>query len=70
MVVTVNMLDRDIGSFVAEAQQAILKGVKLPAGYWLAWGGTVRNLQNAAQRLKVVVPASLALAFVLLFLML
>ncbi|WP_374582349.1 efflux RND transporter permease subunit [Pseudoduganella sp.] len=69
VVVTVNMQDRDIGSFVAEAQQAILKGVKLPAGYWLAWGGQFENLQNAAQRLKVVVPASLALVFALLFLM-
>jgi len=69
VVVTVNMQDRDIGSFVEEAQQAILKGVKLPAGYWLAWGGQFENLQNAAQRLKVVVPASLALVFALLFLM-
>jgi cobalt-zinc-cadmium resistance protein CzcA len=50
VVVTVNMQDRDIGSFVEEAQQAILKGVKLPAGYWLAWGGQFENLQNAAQR--------------------
>jgi len=69
VVVTVNMRDRDIGSFVEEAEQAILKGVKLPAGYWLAWGGQFENLQNAAQRLKVVVPASLALVFALLFLM-
>ena len=69
VVVTVNMQDRDIGSFVEEAQHAILKGVKLPAGYWLAWGGQFENLQNAAQRLKVVVPASLALVFALLFLM-
>jgi cobalt-zinc-cadmium resistance protein CzcA len=69
VVVTVNMRDRDIGSFVGEAQQAILKGVQLPAGYWLAWGGQFENLQNAAQRLKVVVPASLALVFALLFLM-
>ena len=50
-------------------RRRILKGVKLPAGYWLAWGGQFENLQNAAQRLKVVVPASLALVFALLFLM-
>jgi cobalt-zinc-cadmium resistance protein CzcA len=69
VVVTLNMQDRDIGSFVAEAQQAILAKVKMPAGYWLAWGGQFENLQNAAQRLKLVVPASLALVFILLFLM-
>jgi len=69
VVVTVNMQDRDIGSFVDEAQQAIVKGVRLPPGYWLAWGGQFENLQNAAQRLKIVVPASLALVFALLFMM-
>ena len=69
VVVTANVRERDIGSFVADAQKAILKDVKLPSGYWSAWGGQFENLQNAATRLKLVVPASLALVFALLFLM-
>jgi cobalt-zinc-cadmium resistance protein CzcA len=69
VVVTANVRGRDIGSFVADAQKAILQGVKLPSGYWSAWGGQFENLQNAATRLKLVVPASLALVFALLFLM-
>jgi cobalt-zinc-cadmium resistance protein CzcA len=69
VVVTANVRERDIGSFVADAQKAIIKDVKLPSGYWSAWGGQFENLQNAATRLKMVVPASLALVFALLFLM-
>ncbi|HEY0060645.1 MAG TPA: CusA/CzcA family heavy metal efflux RND transporter [Telluria sp.] len=69
VVVTANVRGRDIGSFVAEAQTAMIRDVALPAGYWTAWGGQFENLQNAARRLKLVIPASLALVFVLLFLM-
>jgi cobalt-zinc-cadmium resistance protein CzcA len=66
VVVTANVRDRDIGSFVAEAQQAV-QAVKIPAGYWLAWGGQFENLQAAMQRLQVVVPLALLLVFTLLF---
>lgn len=58
---TANVRERDIGSFVADAQKAFIKGVKLPSGYWSAWGGQFEHLQNAATRRKVVVPASLAI---------
>ncbi|NVD98644.1 efflux RND transporter permease subunit [Massilia sp. BJB1822] len=69
IVVSANVRGRDIGSFVAEAQQAMQDGVKLPPGYWTSWGGQFEQLQSAAERLQIVVPAALALVLVLLFAM-
>ncbi len=69
VVVSANVRGRDIGSFVAQAEQAIRQQVKVPTGYWLTWGGQFENLQSATQRLKVVVPVSLVLVFTLLFVM-
>lgn len=69
VVVTANVRDRDIGSYVAEAQQRIQEEVKIPAGYWINWGGTFEQLQSASQRLKIVVPISLLLVFILLYMM-
>ncbi len=68
VVVSANVSGRDVGSFVAEAQAA-LAGVAIPPGYWTGWGGSFENLQSATQRLKLVVPAALALVFMLLFAM-
>ncbi len=68
VVVTANVRGRDIGSFVADAEQALQK-VQLPTGYWTLWGGAFENLQSATQRLKVVVPVALFMVFVLLFAM-
>lgn len=67
VVVTANVRDRDIGSFVAEAQQRIDGQVKVPTGYWLSWGGTFEQLQSATERLKIVIPISLLLVFMLLY---
>lgn len=69
VVITANVRDRDIGSFVEEAQQRIQQSVKIPAGYWLKWGGTFEQLASATERLKVVVPIALLLVFVLLYAM-
>jgi len=69
VVVSANVRGRDIGSFVAEAEQAIQRRVKLETGYWMTWGGQFENLQSATNRLKVVVPVSLLLVFTLLFAM-
>ncbi len=69
VVITANVRDRDIGSYVAEAQQRIQQEVKIPAGYWLSWGGTFEQLQSASDRLKIVVPLALLLVFVLLYAM-
>jgi cobalt-zinc-cadmium resistance protein CzcA len=66
VVVTTNVRERDIGSFVAEAQAKIAEQVKLPAGYWLDYGGTFEQMQSASQRLSIVVPVTLLLILVLL----
>lgn len=68
IVVSANVRGRDLGSFVAEAQQKLLH-VKIPAGYWTSWGGQFEQLQSATQRLEIVVPAALLLVFTLLFMM-
>ncbi len=68
VVVTANVRGRDLGSFVTEARERIATQVKLPAGYWIGYGGTFEQLASAAQRLQVVVPLSLLLIFGLLFL--
>ena len=69
VVVSANVRGRDLGSFVEEAEQAINKEVKIPAGYWIVWGGQFENLQSASQRLQIVVPVALLLVFTLLFVM-
>ena len=68
VVVSANVRGRDIGSFVAEAQERVARQVAVPAGYWTAWGGQFEHLQAAAARLQLVVPAALALVFALLYL--
>jgi cobalt-zinc-cadmium resistance protein CzcA len=67
VVVQCNVRGRDLGGFVAEAQERIANEVKLPAGYWPVWGGQFENLIAARQRLAVVVPLALALILALLF---
>ncbi|AGP76576.1 RND efflux system protein [Alteromonas mediterranea 615] len=59
IVVTANVRDRDIGTFVEEAQVRINDEVDLPAGYWLDYGGTFEQLESASQRLTIVVPVTL-----------
>lgn len=62
-----NVRGRDVGSFVEEAQVAIADRVELPAGrYGIEWGGQFENLERARTRLMIVVPAALALIFILL----
>jgi heavy metal efflux system protein len=62
-----NVNSRDIGSFVAEAQQAIDAQVTLPPGYLMSWGGQFRLQQQANKRLAVVIPITLFVVFLLLF---
>lgn len=54
--VEANVVGRDLGSFVDEAQQRLAREVKLPAGTWLDWGGQFQNLRAATQRLSIIVP--------------
>ena len=69
IVISANVRDRDLGSFVTEASAALEAKVKVPAGYWTTWGGQFENLQSATQRLQIVVPVALLLVLVLLFAM-
>ncbi|MGV7207185.1 CusA/CzcA family heavy metal efflux RND transporter [Oxalobacteraceae bacterium A2-2] len=69
IVVSANVAGRDLGGFVGEATQAIAAAVRIPPGYWTAWGGAYEQLQSAASRLQVVVPLALFLVFTLLYAM-
>ena len=66
VVVTANVRGRDLGSFVAEAEQRIRAEVELPTGYWIAWGGQFEQLESASRRLQIVVPLALLLIFAIL----
>jgi len=65
--VKVNLINRDQGSFVAEAQARVAKEVNVPPGYYVTWGGQFENQQRALARLTVIVPISLFSIFALLF---
>lgn len=65
VIVTANVRDRDLGSFVAEMQQSLAQQ-KLPSGYWLGYGGQFENLTSAAARMQIVIPLALLMIFILL----
>ncbi len=67
-IVFVDVAGRDLGGYVEEVQQLIRDRLALPAGYSLAWGGQFQYLERAKARLKVVVPVTIFLIFVLLYL--
>lgn len=67
IVVQANVRGRDIGSFVRDAQAKMEENVKIPAGYWVEWGGQFKNLEDAKARLMLVVPACFFMIFLLLF---
>jgi heavy metal efflux system protein len=62
-----NTLGRDIESIVGEAQAKIARQVEVPTGYHLMWGGSFENMQRAMARLKIIVPITIGLIFLLLF---
>jgi Cu(I)/Ag(I) efflux system membrane protein CusA/SilA len=64
----VDMRGRDIAGYVAEAKQAVGREVRLPPGYYLTWSGQFEYMERAKQRLQLVVPLTLAIIFVLLYL--
>ena len=65
--VGVFLKDRDLQSFVEEAQQKIKAGLKLPPGFHLEWGGQFKNLSSARLRLAMILPLTLALIFLILY---
>ena len=64
----VDTVGRDLGGYVRDAQTAIAQSIKLPAGYRIAWSGQFEYLERAEARLKLVVPVTLAIIFLLLYL--
>jgi copper/silver efflux system protein len=66
--VYVDLHGRDLSSAVREMQRAVTKEVKLPPGYSISWSGQFEFLERATQKLKIVVPATLLIIFVLLYL--
>ena len=69
IVVSANVRNRDLGSFVQDVQQAVKDQVDVPAGYWVTYGGTFEQLISASKRLQVVVPAALILILGLLYML-
>jgi Cu(I)/Ag(I) efflux system membrane protein CusA/SilA len=64
----VDIRDRDIGGYVADAQKAVREQVQFPPGYYVTWSGQFEYMERAKERMKVVVPVTLVLIFVLLYL--
>ena len=64
----VDIRDRDIGGYVREAQQAVRDNVKFPPGMYVTWSGQFEYLERAVDKLKIVVPLTLLIIFVLLYL--
>jgi Cu(I)/Ag(I) efflux system membrane protein CusA/SilA len=66
--VFVDIRDRDLGGYVAEAQKAVAASVQFPPGYYVTWSGQFEYLERAEARLKMVVPVTLLIIFLLLYL--
>ena len=68
LYIFVDFRDRDIGSFVADAQKAVAAHVDFPPGYYVTWSGQFEYLERAKKRLQLVVPVTLLIIFLLLYL--
>jgi Cu(I)/Ag(I) efflux system membrane protein CusA/SilA len=64
----VDIRERDIGGYVAEARQAVNEKVKFPPGYYIAWSGQFEYMERAIEKLKIVMPLTLLIIFLLLYL--
>ncbi len=64
----VDIRDRDIGSYVADARKAVAGQVKFPVGYYITWSGQFEAMERAIEKMKIVVPVTLLLIFLLLYL--
>ena len=66
--VSIDVRGRDVGSYVRDAQAVVAREVELPTGYWLRWSGQYEALERVKARLQVVVPLTLAIIALLLYL--
>jgi Cu(I)/Ag(I) efflux system membrane protein CusA/SilA len=64
----VDIRDRDIGGYVADAKKAVAAQVKFPSGYYATWSGQFENMERAIEKMKVVIPVTLLIIFLLLYL--
>ncbi|KAB2970670.1 efflux RND transporter permease subunit [Zoogloea sp.] len=64
----VDIRDRDIGGYVADAKKAVAAQIKFPAGYYVTWSGQFEYMERAVEKMKVVIPVTLLSIFVLLYL--
>ncbi|CUW42003.1 copper/silver efflux system cusA (plasmid) [Magnetospirillum sp. XM-1] len=64
----VDIRDRDIGGYVADARKAVTESVKMPPGYFVTWSGQFEYMERAIEKLKIVVPLTIAIIFLLLYL--
>ena len=64
----VDIRERDIGSYVADAKKAVAEQIKFPPGYFVTWSGQFENMEHAMEKLKVVIPVTLSTIFLLLYL--
>jgi Cu(I)/Ag(I) efflux system membrane protein CusA/SilA len=64
----IDLRDRDIGGYVADAQKAVAAQVKFPPGYYVTWSGQFEYMERAKARLKIVVPITVLIIFLLLYL--
>ena len=64
----VDIRDRDLGGYVADAQAAVKASIQFPPGYYVIWSGQFEYLERATARLKIVVPVTLLIIFLLLYL--
>ncbi|MCX7192607.1 MAG: efflux RND transporter permease subunit [Proteobacteria bacterium] len=64
----VDIRDRDVGSYVADARRAVNEQVKFPPGFYVTWSGQFEYMERAIARMKIVIPVTLLLIFLLLFL--
>ena len=64
----VDLRDRDIGGYVADAQKAVAEQIKFPPGYYVSWSGQFEYMERAKARLQVVVPITVLIIFLLLYL--
>ncbi len=67
MVLSMEVEGRDVASFVAEADSIIKSKVKMPAGYYIGWAGDFKNMQEATQKLMIIIPITILLVILLLY---
>ena len=64
----IDIRDRDIGGYIADAQQAVREQVQFPQGYYATWSGQFEYMERATEKLKIVVPLTITLVFLLVYL--